>query len=219
MTRPTTGKIDERGIAAAVTAERISLCDLLDTLTDNEWHTGSLCTEWTVHEVVAHLTLATRDTTWDLLKGAIKARGNFDRMTTDMAREHARRFAPPVLVQQLRDTATSTRRAPLSSRLDPLVDALVHAQDIARPLGRTYPTPPEHAVPALTHAVNSRWYGGSKRFRDVTMIATDANLSFGTGNDEARGKSGDLLLIATNRPAGLTQLSGPGVEVLAARLE
>jgi hypothetical protein len=51
------------------------------------------------------------------------------------------------------------------------------------------------------------------------MIATDANLSFGTGNDEARGKSGDLLLIATNRPAGLTQLSGPGVEVLAARLE
>jgi len=44
MTRPTTGKIDERGIAAAVTAERLSLCDLLDTLTDNEWHTRSLCT-------------------------------------------------------------------------------------------------------------------------------------------------------------------------------
>ena len=142
-------QIDEPAIAAAVTAERLTLCDLLDTLTPDDWQTQSLCPQWTVHDVVAHLTLATRDTTWDLLKGAIKARGNFDRMTADMAREHARRFAPPALVEQLRDTASSTRRAPLSSRLDPLVDVLVHGQDITRPLGRTHPMPPEHALPAL----------------------------------------------------------------------
>ncbi len=178
----------------------------------------SLCPQWTVGDVVAHLTLATRDTTWGLLKGAIRARGNFDRMTADMAREQARRFEPAALVQQLRDTATSTRRAPLSSRLDPLVDVLVHAQDITRPLGRTHPTPPERAVPALVHAVNSRWYGGSKRFRDVTLIATDIEWSFGTGDRDVRGPAGDLLLIATGRRAGLAQLSGAGVSDLDQQL-
>ncbi len=211
--------IDEHAIATAVTEERLALCDLLDTLTSDEWQVRSLCPQWTVVDVVAHLTLATRDTTWRLLKGAIKARGNFDRMTADMARDHARRFEPTALVQQLRDTATSTRRAPLSSRLDPLVDVLVHAQDITRPLGRAHPTPPERAVPALAHAVNSRWYGGSKRFGAVTVIATDIEWSFGTGDRDVRGPAGDLLLIATGRRAGLAQLSGSGVELLDQQLK
>jgi uncharacterized protein (TIGR03083 family) len=195
------------------------LCAILDTLAPDDWRTQSLCTHWTVHEVVAHLTLATRDTAWDLVKGAIRARGSFDRMTADMAREQARRFAPSALIGQLRATATSTRRAPLSNRLDPLVDVLVHGQDIARPLGRIHPVPPDHALPALDHAIASRWYGGSKRFRDVTLIATDADWSTATGEDEVHGTAGDLLLIATGRRAGLAQMSGSGVEVLAARLQ
>ena len=73
-------------------------------------------------------------------------------------------------------------------------------------------------MPALDHAIASRWYGGSKRFHDVTLIATDADWSTGTGTDEARGTAGDLLLVATGRRAGLAQMSGTGVEVLAARL-
>ena len=39
--------------------------------------------------------------------------------------------------------------------------------------------PPDHVVPALTHAVNSRWYGGIKRFNDVTLIATDTDWTIG----------------------------------------
>jgi len=102
--QPETG-IDERAIAAAVTAERLMLCDVLDTLAPDDWQAQSLCAHWTVHEVVAHLTLATRDTAWDLVKGATRARGNFDRMTMEMAREQSRRFTPSALVGQLRDTA------------------------------------------------------------------------------------------------------------------
>ena len=204
--------------AAAVTAERLALCELLETLAPGDWSTPSLCAGWTVHDVVAHLTLATRDTAWTLVKGAIKARGNWDRMTADMARDQAARFAPAALIEQLRDTAASTRRAPFSNAADPLIDVLVHAQDIARPLGRAHPMPPEHVVPALTYAVSSRWYGGAKRFNDVTLIATDAEWSMGTGPDEVRGTAGDLLLMATGRSSGLSRLSGPGVEALATRL-
>ena len=205
-------------VAPAVTAERLGLCDLLDTLAADDWQTPSLCAGWTVHHVVAHLTLATRDSVWDLIKGAIAARGDFDRMTADMARRHADRFPPPELIGQLRETAASTRRTPMSSRLDPLVDILVHAQDIARPLGLTHPVSPDHALPALVHAINSRWYGGSKRFDGVTLIATDSDWSAGTGGSEVCGTTGDLLLLATGRRAGFTELTGSGVDALAARL-
>jgi uncharacterized protein (TIGR03083 family) len=215
--RPHTG-IDQQAIAAAVTAERLGLCAVLDTLTGDAWETPSLCTGWTLHDVLAHLTLATSDTAWDFIKGAIKAHGSFDRMNADMASEQARRFAPHALVQQLRDSAASTRRAPLSSPIDPLVDVLVHGQDITRPLGRVHPVPPERAVPALNFAITSRWYGGTKRFRDVTLIATDTDWSAGTGDDEARGITGDLLLMATGRRDGLSRMSGPGVDVLASQL-
>jgi uncharacterized protein (TIGR03083 family) len=209
---------DRQAIAAAVTAERLGLCDLLDTLTGDDWDTPSLCPAWTVHDVLAHLTLATCDTVWDFVKGAVKARGSFDRMNADMARQQASRFAPPELIRQLRDSAASTRRAPLSSPIDPLVDVLVHGQDITRPLGRVHPVSPEHAVPALNLAIASRWYGGTKRFRDVRLIATDTNWSAGTGDHEACGATGDLLLIATGRRDGLARLSGPGVGVLASQL-
>ena len=165
--------------------ERLALCDLLDSLAPDDWLIPSLCAGWSVQDVVAHLTLATRDTTWGMIRETIKARGSFDRMTADTARAHARTFAPSELIRQLRDTADSTRRAPLSSHLDPLTDILVHGQDIARPVGRSHPISPEHVVPALSHAVASRWYGGAKRFRRVALVATDADWSAGGGQDEA----------------------------------
>ena len=209
---------DEAAIATAVTTERLALCDTLDTLDPDDWTARSLCTQWTVQDVVAHLTLATHETAWGVIRGVIRARGSWDRMNTDAAREQARRLAPPTLIQQLRDDAPSTRRAPFSSPLDPLTDVLVHGQDITRPLGRTHPMAIASVVPALDHVIASRWYGGSKRFRDVTLRATDADWSFGSGTGEARGRAGDLLLMATGRPAGLAELTGPGVELLATQV-
>ena len=209
---------DEAVIATAVTTERLALCDLLDTLAPDDWTTRSLCTEWTVQDVVAHLTLATHETAWGVIRGVIRARGSWDRMNTDAARQQARRLTPAALVQQLRADAPSTRRAPFSSPLDPLTDVLVHGQDIARPLGRTHPMATGSVVPALDHVITSRWYGGRKRFRDVTLRATDTDWSFGSGGDEACGPAGDLLLMATGRSDGLRALTGPGVEVLATQV-
>ena len=205
-------------IAGLVTAERLALCDMLDTLSPNDWDTPSLCPAWTVRDVVAHLTLTTRETRWNLIKSVVAARGDFDRMNADMARTRAAQFAPDELVQQLRDHAASTRRTPFSSPLDPLTDVIVHAQDIARPLGRTHPMVPDHVVPALTHAATSRWYGGAKRFAGVRLVATDTDWSLGTDGDEVRGTAGALLLAATGRSIAYPELSGPGVDALVRRL-
>jgi len=38
-----------------IDAQRRSLADLLDDLSDDEWRRPSLCTGWTVRDVAAHL--------------------------------------------------------------------------------------------------------------------------------------------------------------------
>ena len=189
---------------------------MLDTLSPSDWDTPSLCPAWTVREVVAHLTL--RPNALEPDQSVIAARADFDRMNADMARARAGQFGPDELVQQLRDHAASTRRTPFSSPLDPLTDVIVHAQDIARPLGRTHPMVPDHVVPALTHAATSRWYGGTKRFAGVRLVATDTDWSLGTDDDEVRGTAGVLLLAATGRSIAYPELNGPGVEALVRRL-
>ncbi|MFC5747639.1 maleylpyruvate isomerase family mycothiol-dependent enzyme [Actinomadura rugatobispora] len=203
-------------ILAWVRAERLGLADFLDTLDEHEWRADSLCQGWTVHDVAAHMTLSTRTTLLVAVKGAIRARGDFNRMEADLARERAARYGPAALVEQLRETAGSARRTPGAAPLDPLVDVLVHGQDIARPLGRVREMPAEPAIPALEHVLRRRFYGARKRLRGTRLTATDVRWSAGEGPDEIRGPIADLLMLATGRTAGLAALTGAGVARVAA---
>ncbi|GAA4700401.1 maleylpyruvate isomerase family mycothiol-dependent enzyme [Pseudonocardia yuanmonensis] len=204
-------------IEAAVRTERLNLCGFLDGLDDADWDVQSLCTAWRVREVVAHLTVTTRATIRFVLVQAIRARGSFDRMEVTVARERAARFTPAELVAQLRESADSSRRFPGSGPMDPLMDLVIHAQDIARPLGRPYPTSPAVALPSLVYVAGSRFLGGPKRVTGLELVATDAEWSGGQG-PAVHGTVVDLLLVASGRPAGLAGLSGPGMDLLARRL-
>jgi hypothetical protein len=100
---------------------------------------------------------------------------------------------------------------------DPLVDMLVHGQDIVRPLGRTRPTAPDRVSAALAHVAGSSFYCVGKRFAGLRFVATDLDWSTGSG-DEVRGPGGQLLVLLTGRPAGLDGLEGPGTATVGARL-
>ncbi|TRO58455.1 maleylpyruvate isomerase family mycothiol-dependent enzyme [Streptomyces sp. IB201691-2A2] len=206
--------MDRERVLSWTKAERLGLADFLDDLEGADWEVPSLCTGWTVRDVVAHLTLSTRTTLPGMVRGMVRARGDWERMEFDAARKRAAAFGPAELIAQFRETAASTRRAPLSAPLDPLVDVLVHGQDIARPLGRVRPTPEQQTIAALEHVVSSPFYGARKRLRGVRLVATDVDWSRGDGQDEARGPAGDLLLLATGRAAGLPGVTGPGAERL-----
>ncbi len=202
----------------AIEAERLALCSYLDGLADTAWTTQSWCEAWTVHQVVAHLSTSTTTGLWDMIGGAIRARGDFDRMERDQAVQLATEFEPAELIAQIRATASSMKRTPMSSPLDPLADIIVHGQDIARPLGKPLPTSSERVVAALDHVVASRWYGAPKRFADLNLTAADAEWSHGHGNDHVGGAAIDLLLVATGRTQALNELTGNGVARLADRM-
>lgn len=178
-------------------AERLSVADLLDDLTDDEWQRETLCTGWTMQEMAAHLTTSTRTGWWDAIKGAVTSGFSFDRMGDRQARAIAARFTRSELIAQIRETAASPKRAPGAAPIDPLVDFLVHGQDIARPLGRSREMPLEPAQSALEHVLRSSFYGARKRFpngelpalpvSDLLMIATGRVLS--TPGDNTVGNS------------------------------
>ncbi|HYX94697.1 MAG TPA: maleylpyruvate isomerase family mycothiol-dependent enzyme [Geodermatophilus sp.] len=204
-------------VDAAVAAERHRVADLVADLPDEQWATPSLCSAWTVRDVVAHLTVTTRMTVPRLLRAAVLARGSFDRMAVDLAAQRAEAYPTDELVAQLRQSADSTRRFPGSTPRDPLMDLVVHGQDIARPLGRRHVSPPDVVADCLAYVATNRFLGGPRRLAGVRLISTDTGWTLGEGA-ELRGPDVDLLLVAAGRRVGLEALEGPGAAVVGARL-
>lgn len=210
--------MDRAEIMTWTRGERLRFADLLASLDDADWQAPTLCDEWNVHELAAHLSL-TAGVTWRMaLRGAFRARFSFDRMTATLAKERAARYTPAELIAQIRASAGSAHRAPGAGPLDPLADVLVHGQDLARPLGRSHAMPLAPTLAALDHVRASVLWGGRARLRGIRLVATDCDWTGGDGPLELRGAAGDLLLIATGRPAGLDGLTGSGVERVAAAL-
>ena len=209
--------LSRAAVDAAVSAERCRLADSVADLTDEQWATPSLCAAWTVRDVVAHLTVTTRMTVPRMLRAAVRARGSFDRMAVDLAAERAAAYSTAELVAQLRESAASTRRMPGSAPMDPLMDLVVHGQDVARPLGRRHVSPPDVLAACLAYVARNRLLGGPQRLAGVRLVSTDSGWTHGDGA-ELRGPDIELLLVAAGRRAGLDQLAGPGVAVVDARL-
>jgi uncharacterized protein (TIGR03083 family) len=67
-------------------AERRSVADLLEDLTDDEWRRETLCTGWTMQIMAAHLTTSARTGWRDVLAGAVKAGFDWNRMEDQKAR-------------------------------------------------------------------------------------------------------------------------------------
>lgn len=217
MTSSHTPVLPPTAAAEAVSAERVRLADHVSDLTDEQWATQSLCSAWTVRDVIAHLAVTTRMTVPRVLRAAVRARGSFDRMEIDLAAARASAHTTSELVDQLRQSAGSTRRMPGSGPMDPLMDLVIHGQDIARPLGRRYVSPPGVVAACLAYVATNKFMGGPRRLSGVRLVSTDTGWTSGEGL-EVRGADVDLLLVAAGRRAGLDALDGPGTAVVDERL-
>ena len=209
---------DEDAVWAAIDGERRGLADLLEGLSGDQWSRPSLCDGWRVREVAAHLTLAHLHGL-PLVAASVRARGSFDRMVRDTAVRHA--AAPTAqLVDELRAMVGSRRRAPGVSPLEPLLDVLVHGQDIVVPLGLVRPMPVEAAATAATRAWTMRWpmsraFRARSRLRGLHLVATDTAWQAGDGA-LVEGPVEALLLLLTGRTAALGRLRGEGADRLSA---
>ncbi|MEV6304712.1 maleylpyruvate isomerase family mycothiol-dependent enzyme [Actinoplanes sp. NPDC051861] len=199
--------------------QRLAVAGLLDDLDSAEWSQPSLCAGWTVHDVAAHLTLQMlrlRD-----VPGMLRHwRGGMQATIAETARLRAAQWAPEQIVDYLRRTAGERRRNVGLTPMEPLIDLLVHGQDIALPLGRIHPVPPEAAAACAQRVLTMRFPPPQPSVRAVAglrLSATDTAWSFGAG-PEVCGPIAALLLAVTGRTALLSRLEGPGARAFGQRL-
>jgi uncharacterized protein (TIGR03083 family) len=207
-----------------IRTERLALIDFLETLTPEEWATPSLCGEWTVQEVAAHLAVAASISAPAAVGSLLRAGFRVNASNADNARRWARRGTEAIL-DQLRVNAANDAKPIGVPPEAPLADTLVHGLDIRRPLGKAgLPLQPEPFSLAADWTTGLRWpstlvIGGSVRRRidGVRLVADDLEWSHGDG-PEAHGSAESMLMLLYARPIGPRELTGHGAETIYQRL-
>lgn len=221
MDRCSVAPLSTAAVWDVVDHERAELAGLLEGLSDAQWDTPSLCDAWRVREVAAHLTLAHTGPGRALVE-AVRAGGRFDVMIRDTALRSAATTPRAELVARLRAMVGSRRHAPGITPLEPMLDVLVHGQDIALPLGLHRPMPLDAATTAATRVWSAGWpishaFSARRRLRGLRLVADDVDWAVGEGA-VVEGPVEALLLVLTGRSAAVGhRLRGPGTASLAGR--
>jgi uncharacterized protein (TIGR03083 family) len=191
--------MDSDAVWQHIDDQRSWLADLLESLPAAAWGSPSLCEGWSVRDVAAHLTFSQarlRDVAWPALRTGFR----YNAMIKYAAVRSP--LAPAQLVATLRGFVGSRRRAPFVTELEPLLDVLVHTQDICLPLGIDHPMPLDAAVAAADRVLSLR---GPMRLwappRGVRLVATDAEWSYGEGPPTEAPIQSHLLSLTGRRPS------------------
>ncbi|MCW2286926.1 uncharacterized protein (TIGR03083 family) [Leucobacter luti] len=205
-------------------AERARVVAMLERLTPEQWAAGSLCAEWNVEQVAAHLTAAAHMGTVAWLRSIVLAGFN-------PARHNSRRLAerlgetPVETLDQLRASLALTV-APTKDYAAWLGEVIVHGQDIARALGiELVPDPAAVREVAEFYAAKDFAVNSRSQVRGLRLEASDgadpsdpaSRFSTGTG-PVVRGPLLDLVLAMAGRPSACERLDGEGAAELRKRL-
>jgi uncharacterized protein (TIGR03083 family) len=202
---------------AMVAAERNDLADLGSSLTPAQWATPSLCDGWTVRHVFAHVVMGTVQDIRGLVPFLVRSGFNFNKASMRATIEYGESREPQQLVSELRHNASSRKRPPGSSTAGVMAEAVVHGQDIRRPLGIDRVPPHDRTVLALWSMVRTGLgLGNKKRIAGLRLVATDVDWSYGHG-PEVRGPAEALLMATCGRRVALSDLAGPGIDTFRSR--
>ncbi|BBX26882.1 maleylpyruvate isomerase family mycothiol-dependent enzyme [Mycolicibacterium alvei] len=194
--------------------ERTDLAEFLATLTPQEWQAESLCTGWTVKDVVAHV-ISYEDLN---LAGLLKrfAKGRIVHANEVGVREYSTMSTDELLEflnQHLRPHGLTAGFGGMIG----LVDGTIHHQDIRRALGRPRTVPAQRLRQILPRVPGNPRLGAGRRIKGLRLRANDIEWGHGSG-PEVIGTGEALLLAMTGRRQAAEELTGEGATTLLARV-
>lgn len=197
-----------------VHSERRRLVADLSEVRAGQWQLPSLCPGWDVHDVLAHLVDTAQVGRAAFVRDLLMARMDFDRANENGIARHKRQD-PRDTVAALAAAADLTRTPParLATRL---VEAIVHGEDIRRPLGIAGSYPQSAIVQAFVYQLRTRvsFGGGRERAAGLRLVDRRTGASWGEGED-VEAEAIDLLLAVSGRPVDRESLTGSGASRLA----
>jgi uncharacterized protein (TIGR03083 family) len=195
--------------------ERKALAADLRGRSGEEWATGSLCSQWTVRDVLAHMTSAANLTPPAFFTRLIGSGFSFDKVQEGGVAAY--RGSSPAETMSNFEAAVPSVKHPPGPAATWLGETIVHAEDIRRPLGIEHHYPTEAVVQVADFYKGSNLLIGSKRrIEGLTLSATDTEWSHGTG-PEVSGPILSLVMAMTGRQQTLDDLTGDGVPTLRSR--
>ena len=197
---------DDADLQPAVAAEFLALADLLASAAEAQWDTPSLCADWRVREVVAHMTMAARYSEEEFMAELSRCEFDFGRLSNEVADRDAK-LATSELVANLRSDVMQHWTPPGGGYHGALNHVVIHGLDVTVPLGVPR-RPPDATIRVvldnLTRGGVHQHFGTSIEGR--SLQAVDLDWSYGSG-PALRGAAGDLAVTLCGRalPAGRIQ--------------
>jgi uncharacterized protein (TIGR03083 family) len=193
--------------------EREEFAELLEGLTPQQWESPTLCEQWRVRDVVAHVIgydpLSRIQLMRRMAKGVVTRGGANAVGVADYADK-----SPEELTALVRQYAVPRGLTSGFGGRIALTDGMIHQQDIRRPLGLPRTIPAESLRTALDFTKFAPRILGAVRARGVRLVASDVDWSYGRG-PEVRGPGEALLMAMAGRRVALDDLDGPGKAKLA----
>jgi len=196
--------------------ERDTLAATLRTLTPEQWEHDSLCKGWTVKDVAAHVISTPQMGLGRTMGVFVRNLGRgYNTMIFRETKRLAERQSTEKILTDYETYATSRRKVATTTTIEPLIDALVHHQDIVRPLGLRHDMDPTAAAVAADRVRLLAPLMGTRRVvKSVRMVATDVDWARGQG-PVVEGPMQELLMLCAGREPDAVFLRGAGVEVVA----
>jgi uncharacterized protein (TIGR03083 family) len=198
-----------------VHAERKALAADLRGLDAGDWARPSLCGDWTVRDVLAHMTSGARLTPPAFFGQLIGSGFSFGKVQ-EKGVAAQRGASPADTLANFESVLTSVKHPP-GPTATWLGETIVHSEDIRRAVGIKHAYPAGAVVAVADFYKGSNLLIGSKtRIAGLALRATDADWSHGTG-PEVKGPILSLVMAMTGRKAADDDLAGDGVATLRSR--
>ena len=173
------------------------LADLLDEAPAEAWDAPSLCEEWRVRHVIAHVTMPVRMDAAQFGAEMAAARGDFTVLSNTVA---ARDASLPVgeLLEQLRSPGLHAWEPPGGGTAGALNHSVIHSLDVTIALDRVPVAPAEALTTVLDQLAGANGAIFGLDLTDVRLEATDAAWTFGSGS-LFRADAGSLVALLAGR--------------------
>ncbi len=187
---PKAGKTPKELVIKHLAADQLELLQLARSLKPEDWNKPSLCEDWQIRDVIAHVIVSNRQWYNPGPGAALRKR---------------RQLPTPELIKELEESLKIGRVMSLLPTAF-LYENWVHQQDIRWQLGPEYQRTQDQE--RMRILLDYRKGYAAKKFKQIRFEALDLDWSCGSG--ELRTGSAEAIIMAlAGRPAGLNRLNPP----------